>query len=86
MKTEIKPAKITGKGQITVPGKSRKILGVEAGDRLLFERDASGVRVRSARSKPAFAKYRGIGNPKIGSGRAGIVRWLREMRDHEDRD
>jgi hypothetical protein len=29
-----------------------------------------------------FAKYCGIGNPGIPSGRRGINRWLREMRGH----
>jgi len=47
---------------------------------LLFESDGKGVRVRPVRSKSAFSKYRGIGNPGIASGRKSISRWLREMR------
>jgi hypothetical protein len=31
-----------------------------------------------------FEKYRGIGTPGIGKGRAAIQRWLREMRDGVD--
>jgi ASC-1-like (ASCH) protein len=58
----------------------RKILGVRAGDKLLFEDDEAGVRVRPVRSRSTFSKYRGIGNPGIGPGRKGIARWLREMR------
>jgi antitoxin PrlF len=73
-------ARITSKGQITVPREVRRILGVRAGDRLLFESDGNGVRVRPVRSKSAFSKYRGIGNPEIPSGRKSISRWLREMR------
>jgi antitoxin PrlF len=76
-----KQAKITSKGQITVPREVRRLLGVRAGDRLLFESDGKCVRVRPVRSKSAFSKYRGIGNPKIGSGRKGISRWLRELRE-----
>ncbi|MGO9072906.1 MAG: AbrB/MazE/SpoVT family DNA-binding domain-containing protein [Terriglobales bacterium] len=34
-----KQARITSKGQITVPREVRRILGVRAGDRLLFESD-----------------------------------------------
>ncbi len=75
-----KQATITSKGQITVPLEVRKILGVRAGDKLVFEDDESGVRVRPVRSQSTFSKYRGIGNPGIGPGRKGIARWLREMR------
>jgi AbrB family looped-hinge helix DNA binding protein len=75
-----KQARITSKGQITVPREVRRILGVRAGDRLLFESDGKGVRVRPVRNKSAFSKFRGIGNPEIPSGRKNISRWLREMR------
>jgi AbrB family looped-hinge helix DNA binding protein len=73
-------ATITSKGQITVPREVRKILGVRAGDKLLFENDETGVRVRPVRSQSTFSKYRGIGNPGVGPGRKGIARWLRELR------
>lgn len=75
-----KQAKLTSKGQITVPREIRRVLGVRAGDRLLFESDSKGIRVRPVRSKSAFSKYRGIGNPGIGSGRKSIARWLRTLR------
>ena len=75
-----KQATITSKGQITVPQEIRRILGVQSGDRLVFESDEEGVRVRPVRTKSQFAKYRGIGNPGIPSGRAGINRWTRETR------
>ncbi|MGA2219165.1 MAG: AbrB/MazE/SpoVT family DNA-binding domain-containing protein [Terracidiphilus sp.] len=73
-------AKITSKGQITIPRELRHLLGVRTGDRLLFETDATGVRVRPLRSQSTFAKYRGIGNAGIGSGKKKINRWLRELR------
>jgi AbrB family looped-hinge helix DNA binding protein len=75
-----KQAKITSKGQVTVPLEVRQMLGVRAGDKLMFENDENGIRVRPVRSQSAFSKYRGIGNPGIGSGRKNISRWLREMR------
>jgi AbrB family looped-hinge helix DNA binding protein len=75
-----KQSKITSKGQITVPIEVRRLLGVQAGDRLLFESDGEGVRIRPVRSKSVFDKYRGIGTPGVGSGRKAINRWLREMR------
>jgi len=73
-------AKVTSKGQITVPLEVRRLMGVQPGDRLLFESDAEGIRVRPVRTGNPFAKYRGIGNSGIGSGRRAIARWLRDLR------
>jgi antitoxin PrlF len=75
-----KDARLTSKGQITVPREVRRALGVRAGDRLLFEGDEKGIRVLPIRTKSAFSKYRGIGNPGIGTGKKAILRWLRELR------
>ena len=73
-------ATITSKGQITVPRAVRRMLGVRSGDKLLFESDGKGVRIRPIRSRSAFSKHRGIGNPEIPSGKKKIGKWLREMR------
>ena len=73
-------AKITSKGQITVPRDVRRGLGVEAGDHLVFESIGDEVRVRALKTKSGFSKYRGIGNPGIGSGRRNISLWLRGLR------
>lgn len=75
-----KLAKITSKGQITIPREIRRAMGVRAGDRLLFENDKQGIRVRPVRTVSPFARYRGIGNPGIGSGRSAINRWIRNLR------
>jgi antitoxin PrlF len=75
-----KQATITSKGQITVPREIRRVLGVRSGDKLLFESDGNGIRVRPVRSKSAFSKYRGIGNSGIPSGRKRVTKWLRAMR------
>jgi AbrB family looped-hinge helix DNA binding protein len=75
-----KLARITSKGQITVPRDIRRTLGVRPGDRLLFESDSRGVRVRPLRAKSPFEKYRGIGNPEIPSGRKAVRQWLRQLR------
>ena len=79
MRTQ-KHATITSKGQITVPREVRRVLGVKAGDRLLFESDEKGIRLRPVRTRSAFSRYRGIGTPGIASGRKAINKWLREMR------
>jgi AbrB family looped-hinge helix DNA binding protein len=75
-----KQAKLTSKGQITIPREIRRAMGVQAGDRLLFESDKEGIRVRPVRTASPFAKYQGIGNPGIGSGRKAINRWIRKIR------
>ena len=81
-----KQAKITSKGQVTIPHEVRQRLGVRAGDRLLFEEDRGGVRVTAVREKSPFEKYMGIGNPGIGKGRKGIQKWLRELRGRPDEE
>jgi AbrB family looped-hinge helix DNA binding protein len=76
-------AKVTSKGQITIPREVRRALGLRTGDKVLFERDGADVRVRPVRKRSAFSKYRGIGNPGIASGKKGINKWLRESRGRE---
>jgi AbrB family looped-hinge helix DNA binding protein len=76
-------AKITSKGQITVPREVRHALGVKPGDSLVFELDGDEVCVRPLRRKSVFAKYRGIGNPGIASGREAVLREIDELRGHE---
>lgn len=75
-----KAAKITSKGQVTVPRDIRLALGVRPGDRLLFETHEGGVRIRPIRVRSNFAKYRGIGNPGLPSGKKATLRYLRKMR------
>ena len=54
-------AKITSKGQITVPLKIRKTLGVKEGDQLVFEQSGGEVVVRPLKQLSKLEKYRGIG-------------------------
>jgi antitoxin PrlF len=75
-------AKITSKGQITVPREIRHALGVKPGDKIIFEQNGKDVSVRPVRSKSVFAKYRGIGNPGVPSGRERVLRKVRELRGH----
>ena len=73
-------ARVTSKGQITVPLKIRQTLGLKTGDDLVFDVTQTGVQVRALRSESPFEKYRGIGNPGIPSGRAAAIRAIRELR------
>ena len=75
-----KQARITSKGQITVPHEIRRALGVGPGDKLLFEEEGAEVRVRPVRTKSPFEKYRGMGTPGISRGKKAVVRAVRELR------
>ncbi|HEY4579547.1 MAG TPA: AbrB/MazE/SpoVT family DNA-binding domain-containing protein [Candidatus Acidoferrales bacterium] len=78
-----KQARITSKGQITIPHEIRRAMGVRPGDKLLFEESAAAdgeVRVRPVRTTSPFERYRGIGTPGIRRGRKAVVRWTRELR------
>ena len=75
-----KEARMTSKGQITVPHEIRRALGVRPGDKLMFEQDSRGVRIRPVRAKSHFEKYRGIGTPGIPRGKKGVVSWVRQLR------
>jgi AbrB family looped-hinge helix DNA binding protein len=76
-----KQAKLTSKGQVTVPHEVRRALGVRTGDKLIFEQDGAEFRIKPVRSVSPFEKYRGIGNPGIPSGRKAILRHIRRLRD-----
>jgi antitoxin PrlF len=73
-------ARITSKGQITVPYEIRREMGVRAGDKLEFEKDGKDFRVRPVRTESPFEKFRGIGNPGMPRGKKAILRYIREMR------
>jgi AbrB family looped-hinge helix DNA binding protein len=80
-------AKVTSKGQITVPVAIRRSLGVKPGDNIRFEQQEGGIRVLRDAGENPFEKWRGIGGfPGMGKGREAIVAYFREMRGHDDLD
>ena len=76
-------AKITSKGQITIPLRVRTALGVKEGDKLVFEDNGDEMVVRPQKQGSRFAKYAGIGNPGIGKGREAVIKYVRSLRDTE---
>ena len=75
-----KQARITSKGQITVPHEILRALGVRPGDKLLIETDGAGIRVRPIRTKSLFKKYRRIGTPGVARGRKAVLQFVRQLR------
>jgi antitoxin PrlF len=73
-------AKVTSKGQVTIPQQVRKLLAIETGDRLAFELEEDGrLRVSRVRNEPRplrgflseYAKDHPVDNEQV---RAGLRR------------
>jgi antitoxin PrlF len=79
-------AKLTSKGQVTIPAEIRKRFGMRTGDRLTFVDKNEELQVVREGQESRFVKYQGIGNPGIGSGRDAITRYFRELRGHDEFD
>lgn len=78
-------ARITSKGQLTIPKEVRRALGVGEGDNLLFEVNESGdkVTVRVARKPVSFADYAGVWREDDGMSLREVNSYVRELRGHE---
>jgi antitoxin PrlF len=78
-------AKITSKGQLTLPQAIRRLLGVREGDRVVFEVNEAGeVRIKPQRSESPFARYQGIGfGMERFKSREEIDAYLRKLRGRE---
>ena len=81
-------AKVTSKGQITIPLEVRQALGVKPGDKLIFERSSDGeLLIRKVDEFP-FDRFRGMGTgiPEIEANPDSIVQYIRELRGHDEFD
>ncbi len=79
-------AKITSKGQLTIPKEVREKLGVKAGDSLLFDVDDEGreAKVRVERKRVGFADYEGACRKGEGMNWEEIDAYMKELRGYED--
>jgi AbrB family looped-hinge helix DNA binding protein len=83
-----KIATVTSKGQVTIPVEIRRLLGAKTGDKLAFEPTPDGVKILRHNEENIFEKFRGIGNgiSELDGGREAIIRYVREMRGHDEID
>jgi AbrB family looped-hinge helix DNA binding protein len=79
-------AKVTSKGQITVPVEIRKSLGIKPGDHLRFERQEDDIRLVRDTEENVIEKWRGIGVPGMAPGREGLMAYMRELRGYDEYD
>lgn len=79
-------AKVTSKGQLTIPKEVRRVLGVRAGDSLVFDMSEDGeeVRVRVARKPVSFADYEGAWREGKGMSLEEVNEYMRELRGYDD--
>lgn len=79
-------AKVTSKGQVTIPVEVRKSLGIKAGDHLRFEQHGAEVRLVRDPEENVFEKWRGAGIPGIAPGPDGVTAFMREIRGYDESD
>lgn len=77
-------ARITSKGQVTIPKAVRQALGIKDGDSLLFEVEGEDVRVRAARRPVSFADYAGAWREGEGMNWDDVNDYVRDLRGHGD--
>lgn len=79
-------AKVTSKGQLTIPKEVRRALGIREGDSLLFDLDEEGeeVRVRVERKPVSFADYAGAWREGKGMSIEEVNAYVRDLRGHDD--
>jgi antitoxin PrlF len=75
-----KAAKVTSKGQVTIPREIRRFYHIHEGDTLVFEADGDTMRLRVRRPTEVFAKYEGIWREGEGLTLDEINAQIREMR------
>jgi AbrB family looped-hinge helix DNA binding protein len=75
--------KITSKGQVTIPLRVRKKLGLRSGDRVIFSENGTDVVIRRApETQNPFDRYKGRFKG-LGGDLKSVNRWLSDLRDDE---
>lgn len=81
-------AKITSKGQITIPAETRRLLGVKPGDKLAFTQTAEGDMFVRKEDEFPFNRFRGMGTgvSELEAGPDSIIQYFRDLRGHDEFD
>lgn len=77
-------ARVTSKGQVTVPKAVRQAMGIREGDDLVFDVEDGGVRLRVERKPVSFADYAGAWREGKGMSVEEINAYIRDLRGHEE--
>lgn len=77
-------ARVTSKGQVTVPKAVRRAMGIKEGDSLVFEVEGDEVRLHVARRPVSFADYAGIWREGEGMSWEEVNAYVRDLRGHDD--
>ncbi len=70
-------AKITSKGQVTIPQEVRERLGLQPGDEIEFVEEAGAFRVVKRVSRSPFETYRGYLNHLAGKDPDALIEEMR---------
>ncbi len=80
-------AKVTSKGQVTIPANIRQKYGLRAGVLITFvDTDGRLSVLPEEAEESVFEKWRGIGNPGLPTGRKALLEYMHEMRGHDEFD
>jgi AbrB family looped-hinge helix DNA binding protein len=77
-------ARVTSKGQVTIPKAVRRALGIWEGDSLRFDLEDGEVRVRVERKSVSFADYAGAWREGTGMSIEEANAYVRDLRRHDD--
>jgi len=76
-------AKVTSKGQITIPKAVREELGLEEGAVVRFEGTRHGMQLVTEGKRRSFREYAGWGVPGLPKG-TDAVAWVRSLRGGDE--
>jgi AbrB family looped-hinge helix DNA binding protein len=79
-------AKVTSKGQVTLPVEVRRRLGVKTGDHIRFIQRGREIVLVSEPKENVFEKWRGIGIEGVTPGPDGVAAYMREIRGYDEFD
>jgi AbrB family looped-hinge helix DNA binding protein len=77
-------ARVTSKGQITIPLEVRRALRLQKGDTVIFDVDAQGVYLRPHHVAHTFSRYAGALRQGEGRTIAQVVDEVRTLRGYSD--